>query len=167
MGNSISLFGDPTAEVTPVAATVPVSTLAAGQQIVAEDIASTPFSGYTRGLAVRSSRSAPVVAVDLARPTAYQIQVAAYPYTAHEGTQPDLARLNGNNLIQSNLASADAAQAICDSQPDCLYYVYKPSNRTYDVYALPGKTPANLSGFWMPPEPNSAADPVVTYVKVK
>lgn len=165
MGNSVSLFGEPGAD-GPMAMTVPVHPLSAGQQIAAETISATPFSGPMPTLNTLSTNSAPTP-VDLGRSTAYQIQIAAYPYTVHEGTQPDPAKLSGSNLIQSNLGSADAAQAICDSKPDCLYYVYKPSTKAYDVYALPGKNPAGLDGFWMPSEPRSDANPVMTYVKNK
>ena len=152
---------------TPQAVTVQVATLPPDQQVAAVAQAS-PQTGPAMTVSAATIPTDPTAmqALDLTRPAQYDIPRTAWPYSVHENTSPDVTKLApGVNLIRGGVTDQQTAEDMCNAAPDCLYYVYKPFSKTYDVYALPGKTPSDLNAFWLPEGPRSAADPPITYVK--
>ena len=154
------------AQSVPQAVTIETSTLPSGQQVAAVAQAS-PQTGPPTTLDVAAIVSAaPLTPVDVGRPPTYDIPRTSWPYTAHEGTSPDLAKLaSAANLIQAGLTDADTAQGLCDANPSCTYYVYMPSTKTYSIYSIPNKTPQDLDAYWLPQVGRGNPDPPITYVK--
>lgn len=156
-----------TTHSAPKAVTVETTALPPGQQVAAVAAAS-PETGPPTTL---SSTAVPVAiqalqAVDAGRPSTYDIPRTAWPYTVHERTSPDATKLgSGVTLIQGGITDRDTAEGMCDQNSSCLYYVYKPATKTYDVFSVAGKTAADLDAAWMPEGSRSDGDPATTYVK--
>lgn len=152
----------------PQAVTVETTTLPSGQQVAAVAQAS-PETGPPTTLGIDSaSTSMPfsdLNPLDVGRPATYDIPRTSFPYTAHEGTSPDPTKLPSQNLLQSGLTDAATAQQMCDANPNCTYYVYQPSTKTYAVFAVPNVGPQDLDAYWLPQTGRSTGDPPITYVK--